>query len=167
MIPVVSIVGISGAGKTTLIEKLVPELTARGYRVATIKHDVHGFQIDHEGKDSWRHKQAGAHTVVISSPWKLAVVRDVDHDHEIAEIRDAFIRDCDVILSEGYKGNPFPKIEVFRTALKRDPLCGPGDNLLAVASDRPLESGAPCFALDDAAGLVDLIEARFLAKRGG
>ena len=72
MIPIVSIVGKSGAGKTTLIEKMIPELKKRGYRVATIKHDVHGFDIDHEGKDSWRHKKAGAHATIISSPWKVA-----------------------------------------------------------------------------------------------
>ena len=87
MIPVVSIVGKSDAGKTTLIEKLIPELVRRGYRVATVKHDVHGFDVDREGKDSWRHKQAGAHTVVISSPEKLALIRDVDHDADLAELR--------------------------------------------------------------------------------
>ena len=84
MIPIVSIVGKSDSGKTTLIEKLLPELGRRGYRVATVKHDVHGFEVDREGKDSWRHKKAGAHTVVISSPLKVAVIRDVDHDAELA-----------------------------------------------------------------------------------
>ena len=75
MIPIISIVGKSDSGKTTLIEKIIPELNKRGYRVATVKHDVHGFDIDIEGKDSWRHKNSGAHTVVISSPQKIAMIR--------------------------------------------------------------------------------------------
>jgi molybdopterin-guanine dinucleotide biosynthesis protein B len=168
MIPVVSIVGKSNAGKTTLIEKIIAELVRRGYRVATIKHDVHGFDIDHEGKDSWRHKKAGAHTVVISSPWKIAVVEDVDRDHEIGEIRDRYIRDVDVILSEGYKRNSFPKIEVFRAELKRELLCRREDNLIAVASDQPLDAGVPCVDLNDAVAIVDIIEEKFLtAEKNG
>jgi len=163
MIPIISIVGRSNAGKTTLIEKLIPELIRRGYRVATIKHDVHGFAVDHEGKDSWRHKKAGAHTAVISSPWKVAVIEDVERDHDPAELRDRYIRDVDIILSEGYKGSSHPKIEVFRAALESNLLCSPRDNLLiALASDQPLKAGVPCFNINDVMGLVDLIEREFL-----
>ncbi len=165
MIPIVSIVGTSDSGKTTLIEKLVPELVRRAYRVATIKHDVHGFEVDREGKDSWRHKKAGAHTVVISSPRKLAVIRDVDHDAELSELRDKYIRDVDLILSEGFKRNPHPKIEVFRKEKRRELLCTPEDNLLALASDQPFDIGVPCFGLDDAPGIVDLIERKFLTGK--
>ena len=96
MIPIISIVGKSDSGKTTLIEKLVPELTRRGYRVATVKHDVHGFEVDREGKDSWRHKQAGAHTVVISSPQKIALIRDVEKDSTLDEIRRRWVQDVDL-----------------------------------------------------------------------
>jgi molybdopterin-guanine dinucleotide biosynthesis adapter protein len=167
MIPVISIVGMSGTGKTTLMEKLIAEMVRREYRVATIKHDVHGFEIDHEGKDSWRHKKAGARTVVLSSPWKVAVVEDVERDHDIGEIRDRYIRDCDVILSEGYKRNAFPKIEVFRAALKRELLCVGDDTLLAVASDTPLDVGVPCLDINDARGIADLIEERFFQGRHG
>lgn len=103
MVPIVSIVGKSDSGKTTLIEKLLPELVRRGYKVATVKHDVHGFDVDRQGKDSWRHKKAGAHTVVISSPTKLALIRDVDHDADLMELRDKYIREVDLILSEGFK----------------------------------------------------------------
>ena len=165
MIPIVSIVGTSDSGKTTLIEKLVPELVRRGYRVATIKHDVHGFEVDREGKDSWRHKQAGAHTVVISSPQKLALIRDVDHDAELGELRDKYIQDVDIILSEGFKRNPQPKIEVFRKEKRRELLCTKEDNLLAIAANEPFQIGVPCFNLDDARGMVDLIEKEFL--KGG
>ena len=94
MIPIISIVGKSDSGKTTLIEKLVPELTRRGYRVATVKHDIHGFEVDREGKDSWRHKQAGAHTVVISSPQKIALIRDVEKDLTLDEIREKMDSGC-------------------------------------------------------------------------
>lgn len=165
MIPVVSIVGTSNTGKTTLIEKIIPELVKRGYRVATIKHDVHGFEIDHAGKDSWRHKKAGAHTVVLSSPWQVAVIEDVDRDHEIGEIRDRYIRDCDIILSEGFKRNRFPKIEVFRAELKRELLCGRDDDLIAIASDQLFDAGVPCININDAVAIVDIIEEKFLTDR--
>jgi molybdopterin-guanine dinucleotide biosynthesis protein B len=162
MIPILSIVGKSDSGKTTLIEKLVPELVRRGYRVATIKHDVHGFEIDREGKDSWRHKKAGAHTVVISSPRKLALIRDVDHDAELPELRERYIGDVDLILAEGFKKNTQPKIEVFRQEVHQELLCRKEDNLVAIASNRHFDIGVPCFGLNDAPGLVNLIEDLFL-----
>ena len=161
-IPIVSVVGKSNAGKTTLLEKLIPELVRRGYRVATVKHDVHGFEIDHEGKDSWRHKKAGAHTTIISSPGRIALIENVDHDHTLDEIRDSYVNNADIILTEGYKGNPFPKIEVYRAELKNEPLCKKDDNLLAFASDTKLNIGIPCFDINDAQSLVDLIENKFL-----
>jgi molybdopterin-guanine dinucleotide biosynthesis protein B len=161
-IPIVSIVGKSSAGKTTLLEKLIPELIKRGYRVATVKHDVHGFEIDHEGKDSWRHKKAGAHTTIISSPGRIALIENADHDHTLDEIRDSYVKNADIILAEGYKGNPFPKIEVFRSELKRTLLCKKEDNLLAVAANIKLDIGVPCFDINDSQSLVDLIENKFL-----
>ena len=88
--PIISIVGKSNSGKTTLIENLIPELTKRGYRVATIKHNVHGFDIDHEGKDSWRHKKAGAFATVIACPTRIALIEDIDHDQTLDEIRDKY-----------------------------------------------------------------------------
>jgi molybdopterin-guanine dinucleotide biosynthesis protein B len=162
MIPIVCIVGKSNSGKTTLIEKLVPELLRRSYRVATIKHDVHGFEVDQEGKDSWRHKRAGAHTVVISSPTKLALIRDVDHDASLAEVRDQYIREVDLVLAEGFKKNNQPKIEVFRKEMHRDLLCTNDDTLVAISSNQAFEVGVPCFNLEDIRGLADLIEERFL-----
>ena len=114
MIPILSIVGKSDSGKTTLIEKLLPELIRRGYRIATVKHDVHGFEVDREGKDSWRHKKAGAHTVIISSPQKVALIRDVEKDLTLDELREKLVQDVDLILSEGYKKDVQPKIEIFR-----------------------------------------------------
>jgi molybdopterin-guanine dinucleotide biosynthesis protein MobB len=165
MIPIVSIVGRSDSGKTTLIEKLIPQLTARGYRVATIKHDVHGFDMDHEGKDSWRHKKAGASMTIISSPWKIGIVEDVDRDHELAELRDRYVHDVDLILSEGYKRNTHPKIEVFRSVMKHELLCKRTDNLLAIASDRPFDLGVPCVDINDVKQLADIIELRILGGK--
>jgi len=162
MIPIVSVVGKSDSGKTTLIEKIVPELIRRGYRVITVKHDLHGFEIDREGKDSWRHKQAGAQGVIISSPQKVALIRDVDRDMSLEELSDAFGRDADLILSEGFKKDVQPKIEVFRKEKHAELLCTPKDNLIAIASDRPFDIGVPCLDIDDVKGIVDLIESTFL-----
>jgi molybdopterin-guanine dinucleotide biosynthesis protein MobB len=157
-------VGRSNTGKTTLIEKLIIELRRRGYRVGTIKHNSHGFEIDHEGKDSWRHKKAGAQVTVIASPHRVAVIEDVNRDYELSELMDHYIRDVDIILSEGFKKNPHPKIEVVRSGLKHEPLCTREDNLIAVASDRPLERGVPCLDINDAGSIVNLIEDRFLKR---
>jgi len=162
MIPILSVVGRSNVGKTTLIVKIITELVRRGYRVATIKHNRHGFEIDHEGKDSWRHKQAGAWTTVLASPHQVAVVEDIEKDCDIAELVDRYIRNVDIVLSEGFKKNPYPKIEVNRSEMKQDLLSTKEDNLLAIAGDRPLEAGVPSFDINDTVGLVDLIEGRFL-----
>jgi molybdopterin-guanine dinucleotide biosynthesis protein B len=97
--PVVCFVGKSNSGKTTLIEKLVLEFTSRGLAVGTIKHDVHGFDIDIPGKDSWRHKKAGARRTVISSPAKLSLIQDTDHDHSLGEIVPYFCG-LDLIVAE-------------------------------------------------------------------
>ncbi len=168
MIPIISIVGKSDSGKTTLIEKLVPELTRRGYRIATVKHDVHGFEVDQEGKDSWRHKQAGAHTVVISSPNKVALIRDVEKDLTLDEIREKLIQDVDLILSEGYKKDVQRKIEIFRKEKHKELLCTQEDNLVAIVSNQTFNIGVPCFDLEDMKGLSDFIEKEFLkSKREG
>jgi molybdopterin molybdotransferase len=161
--PVVSIVGKSDSGKTTLLEKLVPELRVRGYRVGTIKHDVHGFDIDHKGKDSWRHKQSGARTVVISSPRKIAVVKDVDIEESLDSLVSKYFTDVDIVLTEGYKKEDKPKIEIFRAEIHDAPLCLGDGNLVALVSDDRLNLEAPRFGLEDIKGLADLVEARFLA----
>jgi molybdopterin-guanine dinucleotide biosynthesis adapter protein len=165
MIPIISIVGKSDSGKTTLIEKLVPELTRRGYRIATVKHDVHGFEVDQEGKDSWRHKQAGAHTVVISSPNKIALIRDVERDLNLDEIREKLIQDVDLILSEGYKKDVQSKIEIFRKEKHKELLSTKEDNLVAIVSNQDFNVGVPCFHLEDMKGLSNFIEEEFLKSK--
>jgi molybdopterin-guanine dinucleotide biosynthesis protein MobB len=161
-IPIVSIVGRSNTGKTTLIEKMIPELSRKGYRVATVKHTIHGFDIDREGKDSWRHRKAGARVTVIASPGKVALLEDVDGDYEIEELRDKYITGVDIILVEGFKKNPFPKIEVVRSGLKQEPLSAKEDNLIAVVCDHPVERGVPRLKTSDVESLVTLVEERFL-----
>ena len=165
MVPIVSVVGKSDSGKTTYLEKIVRELRSRGYRVGTIKHDAHSFEIDHEGKDSWRHKQAGAAVTVISSPGKVALVADADHDHTLDELREKFMTGVDIILTEGYKREKHPKIEVFRSALRRSLLCQADDNLIAIAGDPPdPPEGVPVFPLDDPVPLCDFLERLYLGK---
>jgi molybdopterin-guanine dinucleotide biosynthesis protein B len=165
MIPVVSIVGKSNSGKTTLIEKLIPVLNRRGYRVATVKHDVHGFELDKEGKDSWRHRRAGSHSTIISSSAQLALIRNMDHDAPLEEIRDRFVEGVDIIITEGYKKGSAPKVEVFRKEVHQEPLCTREDNLVAFVSNQHFDLGVPCLDLNDCEGLADLIERTFLIGR--
>ena len=167
MIPIVSIVGKSDVGKTTLVEKVVRELTSRGYAIATIKHDAHRFEIDHEGKDSWRHKHAGARMTIISSPEKIALVTDSEEDHSLNQLRERFVQGVDLIISEGYKRETHPKIEVHRKEAYTELLCREDDdNLVAIAGfpeDPPPQ--VPLFDLDDPGPLCDFIEETFLNKR--
>jgi molybdopterin-guanine dinucleotide biosynthesis protein B len=167
MIPIVSIVGKSDSGKTTLIEKIVPELVGRGYRVATIKHDLHGFEIDREGKDSWRHRRAGAETVMISSPDQIALIKTVERDLTLGELRDRFIDDVDIIISEGFKKDTQPKIEVFRKEAHHELLAAANDHLVAVVANRRFDVPVPCLDLDDVKGVADLIEEKFLRRADG
>lgn len=156
-VPVVSIVGRSGVGKTTLLEGVIAELKRRGYRVATIKHNVHGFEIDREGKDSWRLARAGSDAVVISSPQRLALVRHQDHDATIEEIALLIGNGYDIVLTEGFREDRAPKIEVHRKGFGDGPLCSPGE-LIAVATDEPLATAVPQLPLADPAAVAAFIE---------
>jgi molybdopterin-guanine dinucleotide biosynthesis protein B len=162
--PVVSIVSKKRSGKTTLLEKLIPELKSRGYRVGTVKHDTHGFDIDHEGKDTYRHKACGAEAVLISSPWKLSFIKDSTEDLALSELVARYMSDLDIVLTEGYKRANMPQVEVFRRAAHKTPLHvkGESSSLIAVLSDVPIDLGVPYLDIDDVHGLADLIEARFL-----
>ncbi len=165
MTPVVSIVGRSGSGKTTLIERLLPALAARGARVATVKHHRHRSPVDVPGKDSWRHARAGARAVVVAGAAEVALFRAVQGPPRLEDIVRDFLADMDLVLTEGFKEGPAPKIEVNRAAQGLDLLCGPGDNLIAIATDRDLRLEVPVFGLDAIEPLAALIEARFLAGR--
>lgn len=162
MIPVISLVGKSNVGKTTMMEKLLREIKKRGWKVATIKHDTHGFDIDKPGKDTWRHAEAGADTVVISSPTKFAMISKVDQEVTLDQIAEK-ITGVDIIITEGYKRGNKPKIEVFRSGVYEGLLCQP-EELIAIASDVTFDLGVPCYGLDDAPGLVNLLEKLYLKK---
>ena len=163
MVPIIPVVGKSDAGKTTFLEKLIGELTRRGWRVGTIKHDAHRFDIDKPGKDSWRHAQAGSRAVAISSPEKVAVIKQVSREVTLDELASLEAGEVDIVLCEGYKRSEKPKIEVSRQAAGTELLCS-ADELIALVSDRRHGLDVPQFGLDDAAGVAGLLEERFLRR---
>lgn len=165
MIPIISIVGASDSGKTTFLEKLIPELARRGYRVGALKHDAHGFEMDREGKDTWRLKKAGAMTVAISSPAQIASIRQTDTELDLAEIAARLFWKEHILITEGFKRARFPKIEVFRTEVEPQPICGPSDNLVALVTDDPVEAQVPKFSFSAVSGVADFIETRYLQGR--
>ena len=159
--PIISVVGHSGAGKTTLLEKLIPELIRRGLKVGTLKHHAHGFEMDRPGKDSWRHKQAGAVVSIISSPYQIGMVMDVDHDYQPVELA-RFFPSVDIILAEGYKSGNCPKLEVYRPEVTREaPLYIDNRRIVALISDTPVESDISRFVTNDINGLADFLITRF------
>jgi molybdopterin-guanine dinucleotide biosynthesis protein MobB len=170
--PAVSFVAKSGTGKTTLLETVLRELTRRGWRVGAVKHDAHSFEIDHEGKDSWRLTKAGASPMVISSPEKLAVVQDgLQGEIPLDEIIERFMGGADLVLTEGYKTGHLPKIEVHRQGRSEELLCVDGagqvtdEDLVAVVSDADRSLPVPVLPLDDPASVCDFLEERFLGGR--
>jgi len=155
----VAIVGKRDSGKTTLIEKLLPQLIKLGLRVGTVKHDAHSFEIDHEGKDSWRHSQAGALAYVISSSERLAYVAKLDGEVPLADIARRFFGDFDLVVAEGYKRSAPHLVEIFRVGAGHDaPLCAPGEPM-ALVTDAPLEH-EHLFGLDDVTGLAHFVASR-------
>ena len=159
-VPVISMVGKSGVGKTTALELVIREIKRRGYRVGTVKHDTHGFEMDKPGKDSWRHAQAGSDAVVLSGPQKVALIRRLEHELALDEIVP-LMGDVDLVLTEGYKRGDKPKIEVTRRERGTELLCQ-AEELIGILTDYPVDMPVPQFALDDAAGVVDLLERLYL-----
>ena len=160
MPPVVSIVGKSKTGKTTLIEKLVKELKARGYRVATVKHAPQDLVFDEPDKDSSRHIQAGSEATLISSPDRVLLIKPVDHNTNLDELARILGDDYDIILTEGFRQDNAPKIEVHRR--ESGPPYGTTKKLIAVATNEPLETKTRQFSLDDIKGIADLLEKGFI-----
>jgi molybdopterin-guanine dinucleotide biosynthesis protein B len=156
-------VGHSGSGKTTIVEKLIRRLTQEGIRVAVIKHDVHGFEMDKPGKDTWRHKRAGAVATLISSPEKIGLVMDSDRDHEPEELLP-LLHFADLVITEGFKYSRLPKIEVYRPEATGDdaPLRLGDPDLLALISDADVKAGVPVFGTADVSGLATFLRERFL-----
>ena len=160
MAPIVSVIGNSESGKTTLITKLVQELKSRGYRVATIKHIPQGIDFDEPGKDSWRHIQAGSEATAVSSPNKIVLIKPVAQDATLDETAHLLGEDYDIILTEGFKHGDAPKIEAHRK--DAGPLLKDIKKLIGIVTDEPLETKARQFSFDDINGLVDLLEKGFI-----
>jgi molybdopterin-guanine dinucleotide biosynthesis adapter protein len=156
---ILGIVGWSGSGKTTLITKLIPVLSGRGLKVATLKHAHHAFDVDQPGKDSYEHRKAGASEVIVSSARRWVQMYEVSEGREatLAELLRR-LSPCDLVLVEGFKTERHPKLEVFRQAAQKSPL-HPGDNrIVAIASDQKLpNSGVPVVDLNDTEAVADLV----------
>jgi molybdopterin-guanine dinucleotide biosynthesis protein B len=157
---VFGIAGWKNSGKTGLAVRLVTEFTRRGYKISTIKHAHHDFDIDKVGADSFRHRQAGAHEVTIISGTRYAIMHELRGDPEptLQEVLDR-IAPCDLVLIEGYKREPVPKIEARRLESKsREPLAPTDPHIVAIAADHAVEdTSLPVFDLDDTATIADFI----------
>jgi molybdopterin-guanine dinucleotide biosynthesis adapter protein len=159
---VIGIAGWSGAGKTTLLAKLIPRLTARGVRVATIKHAHHAFDVDQPGKDSHTHRVAGASEVLVSSANRWALVHELRGAAEptLPELL-AKLAPADLVIVEGFKHGAHPKVEIYRAAAGKPPLHPDDPHIVAVASDAPVPGArVPVVALEDVDAVADLMLAR-------
>jgi len=166
MCPIVSIVGKTRAGKTTLIERLITEFKRRGYRIVTVKHSPGGVDIDRPGKDSQRFGEAGSDAVIIGSPDKLAFIKSMDHDPSIEEILHLIGSELDLALVEGFRKGKAPKIEVHRKELGEGLLCSDKE-LSAIVTDEPLDISLPQFSPGDTQAIADFIEKNFIFQDKG
>lgn len=155
---VFGIAGWSGSGKTTLLEKLIPELTARRLKVSVVKHAHHGFDLDRPGKDSYRHREAGATQVLMLSGRRWVLMHELRDDPEpTLDEQLRLLAPCDVVLIEGFKAAAVPKVEVFRVANGKPPLWPDSPHVVAVATADAIEAAVPILPLDDAAAIADFM----------
>jgi molybdopterin-guanine dinucleotide biosynthesis adapter protein len=160
MPPIISIVGKSSTGKTTFLEKLIREVTDRGYKVATIKHSHHSISFDQPNKDSWRHARSGAVVTMVSSTTEIQIIKPVASELTIEELARNLGEDYDLILSEGFSRGNAPKIEIHRK--EAGPLLDTASNLFAVVTDEPLDISTSQFSFEDVKGVAALLEEKFL-----
>ena len=160
-VPVFSFAAFSGTGKTTYLEKLIPALKKRGIRLAVIKDDAHRIEIDKPGKDTWRFANAGADVVAVTSTEKSAVI-----EQRALTVEQIMRRVCDVdlILTEGYKYGPFPKIGLYRSA-SGNPMTGEADSFVAIVSDAAMDTAVPVFPLDDPEPMADFLVKQMETER--
>lgn len=155
---VFGIAGWSGSGKTTLLERLIPELTGRGLSVSVIKHAHHGFDLDRPGKDSFRHREAGATQVLMLSGERWVLMHELRGRGEpTLEEQLALLAPCDIVLIEGYKAASVPKIEIHRPSHGKPPLWPENPYVVAVATDADIECPLPRLPLNDAAAVAAFI----------
>ena len=158
---VIGIAGWSGAGKTTLLTRVIPRLVARGMRISTVKHAHHDFDIDQPGKDSHTHRMAGATEVMVSSANRWALMHEMRcHPEWTLDALLEKLSEVDLVLVEGFKTQAHPKLEVFRAVVGKPPL-HPGDmNIVAIASDGPVQASVPVVPLDDTEAVADILVAK-------
>lgn len=158
---ILGIAGWSGSGKTTLLAKLIPALTARGLRVSTVKHAHHDFDVDQPGKDSWRHREAGATEVMVSSSRRWALMHEHrGEDEPPLHVLLSKLEPVDLVLVEGFKRGAHPKLEVWRDAVGKPPLYPDDPTIIAVASDTPIaDLDRPRLDIDDVEAIADFVQA--------
>ncbi|WP_227814726.1 molybdopterin-guanine dinucleotide biosynthesis protein B [Nitrogeniibacter aestuarii] len=155
---VFGIAGFSGSGKTTLLEKLIPEFNARGLRVSVIKHTHHRFDLDKPGKDSWRHREAGAEEVLVLSGDRWVLMHELRGAPEPSLNEQlAIMSDVDLVLIEGFKAAPVPKVEVHRPSNGKTPLWPDNPHVVAVATDGNIEAPLPVLDLNDPQAVAQFI----------
>lgn len=158
---IITIVGKSNSGKTTLLEKLIACLTQKGYKIGSVKHAHDGFEMDKKGKDSWRHRKAGAAATLVITQGKVALIKDDTKGY--IEKMTSYLSDVDIIIAEGFKKQHLPKIEVFRKdSIHKNPLCMEDANLVAFVTDSDYKPGVPIFGLEEIRQIADFIELNFL-----
>jgi molybdopterin-guanine dinucleotide biosynthesis protein MobB len=152
------VTGWKNAGKTTLMERLVTEITGRGFSVSTVKHAHHDTDVDQPGRDSHRHRQAGASQVMLASPHRWALMTEL-RDAPEPPLSDLLARldPVDLVLVEGYKREAHPKVEAWRTENGKPPLANRNDTIRAIAADAPVETGLPVLDLNDTVAIADFI----------
>ena len=162
LLPILTVIGYSNAGKTRCVVGLIASLSRRGYRIASAKHCHQGFNLDVRGKDSWQHKEAGAVMTIMAGKNRIGIVSDAEPVVPLRQLADRYIHDADLLLAEGYSWEPYPKILVLsKASLEQERLHAP-DFLFALVGDKPVASSSPQFAFEELDRLALLIEQRYL-----
>lgn len=171
MVPVILFVGDSNSGKTYCIERIIPRLKEKGFKIGTIKHAPHGFKLDYEKRDSYRMSQAGADTVVIASPDRVGMIKKIYKEFDIDSLRKYLFRDVDLLIVEGYKLEDFPKIAVFKGDIIYKELKEYRQKLIACLCNSELDDidldliDVPCFKKDNIEKITSFIIKRVIRKR--
>jgi molybdopterin-guanine dinucleotide biosynthesis adapter protein len=163
---VIGLAGWSGSGKTTLLTRIIPVLSRRGLKVATIKHAHHAFDIDRPGKDSWLHREAGASEVLVASSRRWALIHELRDESEppLPELL-AKLSPADLVIVEGFKRHAHPKLEIYRAAVGKPFLYPQDDCIVAIASDAPLPAAQlPVLMLENIEGIADVLVAEAMPR---
>ena len=152
------VIGSKNTGKTTLIENMIPYFKEKGKKVATLKHHYGDFKIDHERKDSSRFYKAGADIVIISSPYKIALIQKLEKEKSISELIKEFLKNIDILIIEGYKKSEFPKVAIVKNEENLKNLISESNNIIAVVSKEEIETNLPFFYFNQFQKLMSFLE---------